>query len=70
MSNKSKNLTATAIVDAQSGSITAFFNEIPGLLVQGSSDDDVKKKLGSLLESYIRRLDSVKHNFDLQVKSI
>lgn len=56
----------TAVTDRDSGQITAYFNELPGLVVQGKSISDVRTKLISLLDSYIQRLDSIKTNLDIQ----
>lgn len=69
MSNSSKKLTVTAVKHDNSGFITAFFNELPGLVVQGSDDDDVIDKLDSLLKSYIKRLGSVNKNFDIKMRA-
>ena len=60
-------LTVTAVHHVSSGNITAFFNELPGLLVQGNSDDDVKQKLRSLLNSFKKRLDAV-NDFDIKTQ--
>lgn len=70
MINPSKKLTVTAVSHADSGMITAFFNEMPGLLVQGKSSEDVRTKLGALLDSYIQRLDSIKGNIDIHTTSL
>lgn len=70
MTNPTKKMSVTAVFHQSSGRITAFFNELPGLVVQGHSDDDVKAKLTSLLDSYIKRLDSIKHNMDIQTTSL
>jgi hypothetical protein len=67
MSKPAIKLTATAVVD-QNSRITAFFNELPALVVQGDSDDDVKEKLGSLLQSFIKRLQSADNNFEIKTK--
>lgn len=63
---KSNPLTVTAIVDQHSGTITAFFDKFPGLVVQGSTSDDVKKKLGRLMKSFQAWLSS--QDQDLQIK--
>ena len=63
MNKTSKKLTVTAINDA--GNITAFFNELPGLVVQGNSMENVRNKLGALLKSFIKRLETVGDNFDI-----
>lgn len=61
-------LTVTAVVDDQNR-VTAFFNELPALVVQGNSDDDVKQKLGSLLKSFVKRLQSAK-DFEIKTKQL
>lgn len=66
MQDNKKGLTVTAVSMGDSTIITAFFNELPGLLVQGSSDEDVRLKLDSLLGSYIDRLNSAKNNIDIR----
>jgi hypothetical protein len=68
MRNPTKGLTVTAI--AYKGYITAFYNELPGLVVQGTSNDDVKVKLMFLMDSYIKRLDSIKNNIDIKTECI
>jgi hypothetical protein len=70
MNNPSQKLTATGIVQSGTGTVTAFFNEIPGLLVQGNSEEDAKNKLSSLLSSYIKRLQSIGSNFDIKTESL
>jgi hypothetical protein len=56
MKKTSKGLTVTAVIDSGSKIITAFFNELPVLLVQGKDMDDIKIKLVSLLKSYVKRM--------------
>jgi predicted RNase H-like HicB family nuclease len=68
MNKPSKKLTVTAIHDDSSNNITAFFDDYPGLLVQGKSIDDVKDKLSSLLRSFIKRLQSVGNDFEINTK--
>lgn len=65
-----KGLTVTAVLHPDDGVITAFFDELPGLVVQGTSDDDVETKLKSLLNSYIKRLDSIKDNLNIKTTSL
>ena len=66
MNNKdSKKMTVTAIPDPHSKVITAFINELPGLVVQANSLEEVRVKLDSLLKSYIRRLQSIGNNFEI-----
>lgn len=69
MATATNRLTVTAVVSGPTGAITAYFNELPGLLVQGNTIDDVRLKLRSLLDSYIKMLDAGKQNFDIQTKS-
>ncbi|WP_106929462.1 hypothetical protein [Adhaeribacter arboris] len=69
MIKPSKKLTVTGILN-NSGRITAFFNEMPGLVVQGISEEDVKDKLIILLDAYIIRLESMKNNLDIQTTSL
>lgn len=68
MSTPSKGLSVTAV--NYKGVITAFFDDMPGLVVQANSADDVKHKLSSLLASYIKRLDSIKDNINIKTESI
>ena len=68
MSKPSMKLTVTAVVDDQNR-VTAFFNELPALVVQGNSDDDVKQKLESLLASFVKRLQSAK-DFEIKPKQL
>lgn len=65
MSKQSKKLTVTAVLDKHTGQATAFFDELPGLVVQGNPDD-IKGKLTSLLDSYLKRYESRKNNIDIQ----
>jgi hypothetical protein len=66
---KSKKLSVTAVVDSNQH-ITAFFNDLPAVVVQGTNIDDVRVKLTSLLQSFIKRLQSQSTDFDIQTKSI
>lgn len=66
MSNPTKKLTVTAIPNGNGRPMTAFFNELPALVVQGFNDEEILGKLASLLESYIKRLDSLKGNLEIQ----
>ena len=70
MSIPPTKLTVTAVFDEPSKSFTAFFNELPGLLVQGNSFDDVKQKLRSLLLSYIKRLQNIANDFEIKTQSL
>lgn len=65
-----KGLTVTAVLHQDTGVITAFFDELPGLLVQGTSNNDVDGKLRSLLDSYLKRLDSIKNNISIHTTSM
>ncbi len=65
MSNASNSLTVTAVSLGDSKVITAFFNQLPGLVVQGDSVNDVKVKLHSVLQTYIKKLQSI-NDFDVQ----
>ncbi|UAY53438.1 hypothetical protein [Ferruginibacter albus] len=69
MTNLSKRMSVTAVAN-DNGVITAFFDDLPGLLVQGGSIEDVRDKLKSLLESYIKRLDSWKDNIEIETQSL
>lgn len=66
----SKQLTVTIIEHEKSGIITAFVNELPGVLVQGSDEDDATVKLRSLLNTYIQRLRSMDDNFTIKRERI
>lgn len=70
MTGKTKKLTVTAIQDEDEGVVTAFFNELPGLVVQGKNRDDVSEKLVSLLDSYIERLENSDRDFDIKMQTI
>lgn len=65
---KSKKLSVTAVVDGNTKAITAFFNDIPAVVVQGNTMEDVRVKLTSLLQSYIKRLQSQSTDFEIQTK--
>lgn len=65
---KSKKLSVTAVVDGHTKAITAFFNDIPAVVVQGNTMEDVRVKLTSLLQSYIKRLQSQSTDFEIQTK--
>ena len=67
---QSKKLSVTAVVDDNTNLITAFFNDLPALVVQGRNDDDVRVKLTSLLQSFIKRLQNQGTDFEIQTKSI
>lgn len=66
MSKPSMKLSVTAVVDNQS-TVTAYFNELPALVVQGTSIEDCRQKLVSLLKSFVKRLDSTK-DFEIKTK--
>lgn len=65
MNKPTTKLSVTAILSKDSKSITAFFNELPGLVVQGNSEDDVKMKLKDVLNLYIKRLQTIGKDFDI-----
>lgn len=67
---KSKKLSVTAVVDDNTNIITAFFNDLPALVVQGNTMEDIRTKLTSLLQSFIKRLQNQSTDFDIQTKSI
>lgn len=67
---KSKKLSVTAVVDDNTNIITAFFNDLPALVVQGNTMEDIRTKLTSLLQSFIKRLQNLSTDFDIQTKSI
>jgi len=66
---KPKRLSVTAVED-KSGTYTAFFNDLPAIVVQGKDIDDVRVKLTSLLKSFIKRLQNQSNDFEIQTKSI
>lgn len=68
MNKPTTKLSVTAMLDSNSNIITAFFNELPGLVVQGNSEDDVKMKLKDLLKLYIKRLETIGKDFDITTK--
>jgi tetrahydromethanopterin S-methyltransferase subunit B len=70
MSSNSKKLTVTAVTDSKSGLVTAFFNELPGLLVQANTMEEGVDKLKQLLNSFIKRLDSSKDNILVSKTSV
>jgi hypothetical protein len=69
MNKASKKLTVTAVLDTNSKTITAFFNELPGLVVQGKDVNDIKGKLRSLLASYVKRLQTIGKDFEIRTSS-
>lgn len=69
MNNPNKG-AVTAVMHPDSGAITAFFNELPGLVVQGNSQDDVKNKLNALLKSYIKRLEAMSEDIEIETETI
>lgn len=69
MKKTSKGLTVTAVIDDDSKTITAFFNELPGLLVQGKDMDDIKIRLRLLLKSYLKRLQFIGNDFEIKTRN-
>jgi hypothetical protein len=67
--NPSKKLTVTA-VSHPDGIITAFPNELPHLIVQGNSMDDIAKKMQALLNWYSVRLQKSSNNLDIKEQHI
>lgn len=65
MNKPTTKLSVTAMLDNNSDSITAFFDELPGLVVQGNGWDDVKMKLKDVLMLYIRRLETIGKDFEI-----
>lgn len=70
MNKPTTKLSVTAILDNDSKIITAFFNELPGLVVQGVSEGDVRTQLKDLLGLYIKRLENIGKDFDITTKSM
>jgi predicted RNase H-like HicB family nuclease len=70
MNKATRKFTVTALLDSKSGIITAFFDDLPGLVVQGNSETDVKEKLKDLLKLYIKRLQSIGNDFEITTKSM
>jgi predicted RNase H-like HicB family nuclease len=70
MNKATRKFTVTALLDNKSNIITAFFDDLPGLVVQGSNESDVKNKLQDLLKLYIKRLQSIGNDFEITTKSI
>ena len=68
MNNQSKG--AVTAVMHETGAITAFFNELPGLVVQGNSHDDVKNKLNALIKAYIRRLEAMSEDIEIETETL
>jgi hypothetical protein len=68
MPSNSKKLTVTAVTHPHSGIITAFINQLPGLVVQGSDDADVQKKLDAILTSYVNYVQRLK-SLDFEIKN-
>lgn len=68
MDNQSKKLKVVA-VEHEDGVITAFIKELPGLVVQGNSKDDVKSKLDALLETFIKKLEASRNNLEIVTQS-
>lgn len=69
MLGTSFNFSVTAIKN-RSGNFTAFFDELPGLVVQAKDDKEMIDKLDSLLKSYAKRLQSADKNFDIKIKDL
>lgn len=66
-SNFMQKLSVTAVTHPD-GVITAFINEIPAILVQGNSKEDIQNKLDNVLASYIKRIQNT--TFDIQTTSL
>ena len=69
MNSINPKLTVTAVVH-ESGIITAFFNELPGLLVEADNMEGIREKLNYLLKVYIKRLEQVGTDFDIKTQTI
>lgn len=63
-------LSVTAILDKDSKIITAFFNELPGLVVQGNNEDDVRMKLKDVVGLYTKMIETIGKEFDITIKII
>lgn len=70
MNNLPKSLKVTAIEHESSGVITAFVTQMPGLLVQANSTDEIKYKLDRLLENFIKKLDASRKNLEIETKTV
>lgn len=68
MEPKSKKLTVIA-VDHAEGNMTAFFKELPGLLVQGNDEKEITTKLRVVLKAYIARLES-SEDFEIERRTL
>lgn len=69
MSITNKKLSVTAIQNPD-GLFTAFFDQLPAIVVQGSSIDDVRVKLSKLLKAFAERLNAIDSNFNIQTASV
>ena len=58
------------VQNGDSGKITAFFSDLPGLVVQGNSKSDVVQKLVKLVEAFAEGLKKSSNNLDIQTMSL
>jgi hypothetical protein len=70
MYNPSKKLNVTAVQHGGSGVITAFVTEMPGLVVQGTSEKDVANKLDALLSAFIKKLEASRKNLVINPQTL
>jgi predicted RNase H-like HicB family nuclease len=68
MNNALHKYSVTAVMHSD-GIVTAYVNDLPGILVQGNSSDDVKSKIEIVLESYIKKLQKISSNIEIEAHS-
>lgn len=69
MATKKHPLKVIAVLDSETKLCTAFFHELPGLMVQ-CKEEEIPAKLDHVLDSYIEMLKDRKNNFDIEVKTM
>lgn len=69
MNTPSKKLQAIAF-EHDDGVITAYIKELPGLVVQGKTQEEIKLKLHSLVEVFIQKLQASRNNIEVVTKSV
>lgn len=66
--DKNQNFLMNKVIAVRhdNGVITAFVHSVPGILVQGKTMDDVRTKLVAAIESYAKRISSIRNNFSIE----
>lgn len=71
--NPQKTLKVTAVRHTDGGMMTAFLTDLPAIVVQGTNDEEVFKKLDSVLGSYVNYINNMKsssNNMEIQTQLI